>query len=139
MTEHAFEARQGIHDQTGKKHPDEYQNDLNPNTFAGQNNPDGPHPERDAPGGDKIKALHDMLPDLTTDQLRELVVLPEGTTLEQGAVYIDLKNLPQGEFKATSDMTVKPGSYIVPKSEVDYELWNYLRGVRDPERTGVGT
>ncbi len=38
------------------------------------------------------------------------------------------------EFKATSGM--EAGRLIVPKSEVDYQLWNRLRGVTDPARTG---
>jgi len=42
------------------------------------------------------------------------------------------------EFKATASMEVEAGKLIVPKSEVDYQLWNRLRGVTDPARTGTG-
>lgn len=66
---------------------------------------------------------------MTNDELRGLPVLPIGVRLEQGATYIDLQNLEQGEFSATSDMTVQEDTYIVPKSEVDYELWNRLRSI----------
>ncbi|HEY0076285.1 MAG TPA: hypothetical protein VGB77_19455 [Abditibacteriaceae bacterium] len=128
MTEHAREAPEGNFDPSGQKHPDKYQRDLNPETFAGQNfGLEGPHFEKDAPTGDTFKELYAMLPDLNKDDLRALPILPEGVRLEQGATYIDLSNLEQGEFTATSDMTVQPGTYIVPKSEVDFELWNRLR------------
>jgi hypothetical protein len=34
-------------------------------------------------------------------------------------------------------MIAGPQNYYVPKSRVDYEMWNRLRGVGDPIRTGV--
>ena len=33
-------------------------------------------------------------------------------------------------------MMVEPGQWIVPKHGVDYQLWNRLIGVDNPERTG---
>jgi hypothetical protein len=33
-------------------------------------------------------------------------------------------------------MEAGPDDVIVPKSEVDYQLWKLLRGVTDPARTG---
>ena len=33
-------------------------------------------------------------------------------------------------------MSVDETNFIVPKSEVSYQLWNRLIGVENPERTG---
>jgi hypothetical protein len=35
-------------------------------------------------------------------------------------------------------MVADRGRYLVPKSEVDYQLWNRPIGVTDPARTGQG-
>ena len=120
-----------------QKHPDEYQQDLNPDAMAGQNfGLEGPHAEKDAPTARDIKEIHNQFPHLTNDELQQLPVLPEGSRLEQGAVYIDLRAIGSGEIKATGDMEAGPGNWYVPKSEVDYQLWNRLIGVENPERTG---
>ena len=68
------------------------------------------------------------------------MIVPEGTRLEQGAVYFDLRHPDQGEFKALGDMSAGPDNYYVPKKETDYVLWNRIMGVETPERlddTGV--
>ena len=116
---------------------DEFEHDLNPNPMAGQNSGmEGSHPEKDAPTARDIKEIHNQFPDLTNDELQQLPVLPEGSRLEQGAVYLDLRTLSRGEIKARGDMEAGPHNWYVPKSEVDYQLWNRLIGVTNPERTG---
>ena len=115
------------YDPSGQKHPDNYQNDLNPETFAGENfGLEGPNYGKSAPSAETLKELHEMLPQFTNDELKQIPVLPVGVRLQQGATYLDLGSLEQGEFTATSDMTVQPGTYLVPKSEVPYDLWNRL-------------
>ena len=83
-----------------------------------------------------MKQLHERLNNFSSEELRRIQVLPAGTRLEQGATYIDLNNLDAGEFTARGDMEVSPEGLYVPKSEVDYQLWNRLVGVDQPERTG---
>jgi len=121
------------------KHPPEYQKDLNPNAAAGINyGLVGPHPEKGNPRtAYDAKEAHRLLVDFTDDQLKQIPVLPAGSRLEQDATYIDLADPDRKEFKATSDMEAGPDSLLVPKSEVDYQLWNRLRGVTDPSRTGA--
>ena len=121
------------------KHPPKYPADLNPDAAAGINyGRVGPHPEKDDPRtAYDVKEAHRRLHDFTDDQLKRIPILPAGSRLEQDATYIDLADPARKEFKATSGMEAGPDSLLVPKSEVDYQLWNRLRGVTDPARTGA--
>jgi len=77
------------------------------------------------------KAVIDALPEMSQDELAELSVLPTGTPLEQGAVYLDLNKLDQGEYKAMGGTEVSESDRIVAKKATDYELWNRLTGGHD--------
>src|SRR5437667_7810699 len=85
----------------------------------------------------EIKNLHDRLQDLHDDDLKQVPILPEGARLEQGATYIDLREHDPREFTARADMVAGPANWYVPKTEVDYQLWNRLIGVDNPERLGL--
>lgn len=123
--------------QPGQQHPEEWRQDLNPDAMKGQNQGMADnHPEIDAPTAYDIKEIHDMLGNLTDDNLRQIPVLPAGTRLKQGAIYIDLRDPGRKEFKARGDMQASSDTWYVPKSEVDYQLWNELIGVRDAARLG---
>jgi hypothetical protein len=123
------------HFQPGQQHPERWRDDLNPNAMAGQNlGLDNPHPEQGARTAYDLKEVHDTLRDLTDDGLKQIPVLPEGARLEQGATYLDLHDPRRREFTATGDMQAGPGHWLVPKDAVDYQLWNRLRGVEEPER-----
>lgn len=133
----AHESGSQIADQSGQDHPDNFQNDLNREPLAGVNfGMEGPHAEKDAPTADNFKDLHERFPQFRNDELQQLPILPLGTRLDQGAKYFDLNHPDDGEIAATSDMVAQEHNLFVPKSEVDYQLWNRLRGVHDPERTG---
>lgn len=109
--------------------------ELRPNNMAGAN--DGMSGQLIAEHGrsaNDIKQLHTTLADLTDDELNNVRILSAGTRLEQGAKYIDLAHLEQGEFTATSEMVASPENYYVPKKETDYVLWNRLNQVDNPER-----
>jgi len=116
-------------------HPPGWDRDLNPDFMAGQNmGQAGTHAELDAPTAFDMKAAHRKLDGFTDDELKEIPILPEGTRLEQGAVYINLGDLDHHEFKAMGSMIAEHGQLLVPKSEVDYRLWNRLIGITDPAR-----
>jgi len=83
---------------------------------------------------DEIKGMHTILADLTDDELKNITILPAGTRLEQGAKYIDLRHLEQGEFVARSNMVADFDNAYVPKKETDYLLWNRLNQVETPAR-----
>ena len=117
------------------KHPQEYMRDLNTNPMAGQNiGTPAAAPTRTAYD---IKDAHRRLNHLLDDDLKQIVVQPEGARLKQGATYVDLKDLERGEFTATGDMTAEPENYYVAKDDVHYNLWNLLIGVETPERLGT--
>ena len=113
----------------------EFDSDLRPNEGAGLNHGmDGQHPEKTGRTAADIKDLHTLLPNLTNDELRRLEVVPSGSRLQQGAMYIDLRHLDQGEFTARGDMEAAPGTDYVMKKDTDYVLWNRLTGVTDHAR-----
>ena len=114
----------------------DFEEDLNPAPFAGHNNELSPRPEKDAPTADEYKELHERFPQFRNDELRQFPILPQGTRLEQGAAYCDLREDQPREFVATAQIVAGEKNLFVPKSEVDYQLWNRLIGVENPERTG---
>ena len=122
----------------GEQHPEEWRGDLNPDALAGQNvGLAGTDVEKHARTADELKDLHRRLQGLTDDELRQLPVLPPGARLQQGAKYVDLNDLDRGEFTALGNMEADRTTRYVPKSEVDYQLWNRLIGVDNPERLGA--
>ena len=115
----------------GEQHPEQWREDLNPNRMAGQNVGIGDQPSRTAYD---LKDAHRMLEGITDDGLQQIPVLWPGTRLEQGATYIDLRDPQRREFTATGDMEAGRDNWYVPKSGVDYQLWNRLIGIDNPER-----
>lgn len=121
----------------GEQHPEIWRRDLSPDALAGVNiGPAAPQPGQGARTAADLKQIHRRLRDLPDDRLDQLSVLPPGTRLQQGAVYLDLRRLDDGEFTARGDQEVDRGDWIVAKKQVDYRLWNYLIGVDEPERIG---
>jgi hypothetical protein len=127
----------------GEQHPDEWRRDLNPDAMAGQNlGVHGPGPNTDlerARTAYDVKELHRRFHDMDDDILKAIPVLPPGVRLEQGATYLDLAAEQPREFTAGGNMTSGPENCFVPKNKTDYNIWNRLAGVRDPERLGLGS
>ena len=124
----------------GDTRQDEYDYDLHPEgRGAGVNDGlQGAHPEKSgvAATAYDIKGLHGRLDGYTDDDLKQIVIMPRGSRLEQGATYIDLRSDSPQEFTATGEMEAGPRNWFVPKSEVDYQLWNRRTGVENPARRG---
>lgn len=118
------------------KKQDEWQQDLNPNPKAGQNYSIGGSGE--ALNAFDIKELHEKLEGFSSDELKQIIVLPPGTRLEQGAKYVDLNDPERKEFTAMGNMEAGTDNMYVLKTEVGYQIWNKLIGVQNPERTGEG-
>jgi hypothetical protein len=137
---HKHRKGSGLHEKAQKQpepHPEgvDFDRELRPDNLAGANY--GLRGQTEAVQGrpaSDIKELHTRLADLTDDELRRILILPEGSRLEQGAKYIDLQHLEQGEFVATAEMVAGPDNYYVPKAETDYVLWNRLNQVTNPAR-----
>jgi len=125
------------HFHPGDQHPEEWRQDLNPDAMAGQNSGMAGSKEiKDAATAYEIKDVHRQFHGFTDDELKRIPVLPQGSRLKQGAVYVDLQDPGLKEFKATGDMVASQYRWYVPKSEVDYQLWNRLIGITNPERLG---
>jgi hypothetical protein len=114
-----------------EQHPEEYRQGLNPDYRAGENPGPVDHEMRH---GDEIKDLYDLQPELSDDELKQIPILVEGTRLEQGAVYFDLRNPERGEIRAFGAMEAGRDNWYVPKSDCDYTLWNRLLELRRPGR-----
>jgi hypothetical protein len=56
------------------------------------------------------------------------VILSAGSRLEANATYVNLRDPQLREIKAEGKEEVGEADLIIPKSEVDYELWNKLIG-----------
>jgi hypothetical protein len=121
------------------KHPEPSQQDLNPDASKGVNwGLMGPHLEKEEPRTAKdVKELHDLLSELPDDELERIPVLPTGSRLESKATYINLREAKAKEFSAEGNEEVGKNDLVVPKAEVDYQLWNKLIGVTSPARTGT--
>lgn len=110
---------------------------MHRNSRAGQNTGlEGPSPENEAPTAFKIKELDEQLADYTSDELKQISVLPPGSRLKQGATYINLKDPARREFTATAEMKADSSNWYVPKIETNYLLWNRLIRVENPKRLG---
>jgi hypothetical protein len=125
------------HSHAGEQHPDEWRQDLSPDANAGQNyGAAGQQPEQEARNAYDIKELHEALDGFSGDELKQIIVLGEGSRLQQGGTYVDLATPDRREFKALGSMVAGRGNYFVPKDQVDYQVWNKLIGVSNPERLG---
>ncbi len=123
----------------GVQHPEQYRVDLNPDALAGPNpGLPGAHPEKAALTAHDLKDLHRRLGDFLDDELKNVPILPEGSWLKQGATYLDLSEAHPQPFTAKGNKVAGPRNRYVPKSEVDYVLWNRLAGVQDPDRLDQG-
>ena len=123
-----------------EKHPEPAQHDLNPDAAKGLNwGLAGQHPEKNALSAKDVKEVHEFLSHLRDDELDRVPILPPGVRLETNATYLNLRESPPREFTAEGSEDVAEGDWIVPKTEVDYPLWNRLLGITSPERTGEQT
>lgn len=124
----------------GPKQPtDNFDQDLHPNMLAGVNHAElGPLPAKAGLTLYDFKDVERLLHGLTDDEMKRIPVIPQGNRLEQGATYIDLRDENGREFNALAGMMAGPDNLYVPKSDVEYVLWNRLRGVNDPRRLDRG-
>jgi hypothetical protein len=121
--------------QNDVRRADEFDRDLHPDPFAGQNIGTDTDREVGLRSAYDVKSIHRALGGMSDDELKQVPILPEGQRLRQGATYLDLRDPARGELTATGDMAAERGSAYVAKDQVPYETWNRLRGIDDPRRT----
>lgn len=118
-----------------RDHTDYFRQDLFGDNLAGEDHgPRDPQIVDYHHSAEDIKSLHTTLADLTDDELKNIVIVSRGSRLEQGAKYIDLRHLEQGEFTAIASMIASPDHLYVPKKDTGYLLWNRLNQVSNPKR-----
>jgi hypothetical protein len=119
--------------QARQKHPDEWQQDLNPNHLAGQNiGQESEQRERTDMTAFHLRKRGYELRGLDDNDLKQVPVLAEGTRLQQGATYVNLADDEPREFRATGNVTAQSGDAYAPKDKVPYEVWNRLIGEPKP-------
>lgn len=118
--------------QDARKHPFPYERDLNPDHLGGQNIGLPFDYIMAADRKDLTRAAE--LEGFTMDELRQIPTMPAGARLERGKAYLDLRDARRLPFHATDDMVVGIESWVVPKSETPWPLWNRLLGITDPAR-----
>lgn len=113
----------------GRQHPEEWRRDLNPDAMAGQNVglPETDHLQYRTAYDDK--SLHDRWQEVPDDVLKNLVLVPRGTRLKQGATYFDMAHPERGEFTAMGDEAAETGQRLIAKSDIGYDTWNLVVGV----------
>jgi hypothetical protein len=119
--------------QARQKHPDEWQQDLNPNHLAGQNiGRESDERERTDMTAFHLRKRGFELRGLDDNDLKQVPVIAEGTRLQQGATYVNLADDQPREFKAAANVTAEAGDAYAPKDKVPYEVWNRLIGEPKP-------
>jgi hypothetical protein len=123
--------------QASVTHPDEWQQDLNPNHMAGQNtgtlSDDATRGERTALNLRKQGWNGGNLDD---NELKQIPLVREGARLQQGATYVDLTSTQPHEFTATGEMAADGDHAYAPKDRVPYQIWNRLLGREKPGQGG---
>jgi hypothetical protein len=123
--------------QASVKHPEPWQEDLNPNHLAGQNiGVDSDIETRGAQTAFNLRKQGWTLGNLDDNELKQIPVVAEGARLQQGATYVDLSADPRREFTATGEMSAEGGHAYAPKDRVPYEIWNRLIGEEKPGQGG---
>src|SRR4051794_7293277 len=79
---------------------EDFERDLHPNSQP--EDMEGLDDENSLGMASNNKEIVQAYPELSKDELKRLMVLPEGTPLENGTIYFDLKHRGRGEFKAGS-------------------------------------
>jgi len=119
------------------KHPNEWQQDLNPNHLAGQNIGVTSDVETQSDRtAFNIRKQGWELGNLDDNELKQIPVIAAGSRLQQGATYVDLTADPRREFTATGDMSAENDHAYAPKDRVPYEIWNRLLGEEKPAQGG---
>jgi hypothetical protein len=100
------------------KHPPQWEQDLNPKRMEGQNI--GANPAQNDPrarAAAEIKSLTERLQDFNMDELAQIPIVPAGTQLKQGAVYLDLRDPAPVPFTATAGIVAGEHNYYTPKQK----------------------
>jgi hypothetical protein len=133
---HRHDTSEGIEKtkaQEQKKHPEQWGKDLNPNRLEGQNTGRENRQDLNLRSTADIKEITECLNNFTDDELAQIRIVPPGRRLQQGAVYLDLRNPTSEPITAIGDMMADEHHLYehhlyVAKAETPYMYWNRLVG-----------
>jgi hypothetical protein len=120
--------------QDRRKHPERWQDDLNPGRGAVATAGTADATEPATRPAAEIKRAVRKLADFTHDELEEIPVIEPGSRLRPRAVYVDLADPSRRAFTATDDAVAGADSLCVAKASVARGFWNRLVRVPEPER-----
>jgi hypothetical protein len=89
----------------------------------------------DLPTVSDLKQMHKGLSSLPDEELIQIHILSPGTALDNGAAYLDLKDLASGEILATNNMIAGEDNWYVAKQDTPYNLWSVLLGLDQHQLT----
>jgi hypothetical protein len=126
--------------QEQQKHPAEWSDDLNPHRMEGQNiGASSKSSNLLARTAADLDVLAGRLDNFSRDELSQIPIVPVGTKLKQGAVYLDMRIPAPVPFTATADTAATELNYYTPKAEIPYELWDRLVEALGPTSMGEGS
>ena len=73
-----------------------------------------------------LKEVHLALAEFSSDELKQIPILPEGAPLEYGVIYLDLADATREPFRASGGTTATRGHFFVEKDRVPGQLWSRL-------------
>lgn len=79
----------------------------------------------------QVQADHRVLREVPGHFLRDVPLLPEGTTLMRRQEYIDFHDPARGDFRAEGTEVVKPGQRMATRADTPDEAWEALRAACD--------
>jgi hypothetical protein len=87
----------------------------------------------EARGGSRLTAYdsavaRDLLPNLTDEQLKQIPILPPGVPVDSEHTCLDLADPAVPERVVVAGTVVAENALLVPRGEVDDQLWNKLKG-----------
>ena len=115
----------------------DFDNDLHPHNRAGQNDSPDRNEGRSAfMLKENESTLHPRLQALPNQELKQIPLLDTGTRLQEGAAYLDLRNLNGGAFQGMNNREVSADDAFVAKSHLDHEQFAYLTGATTVAQLG---
>jgi hypothetical protein len=114
--------------------PDKGEQDVTSDLFAGSTaGMREPYEEQPMLTAYEITFLRRRLCGFCNADLKQIPVLPAGSSLKQGALYLDLTEHPPCAFTAHAGMKVAPEHFYVPQHLVPDRLWCRLLGRPQPD------
>ena len=128
MARHGQAHRTERKPQEEKKHSERRKPELNSNRMQGPNIGSHHVQDHNPRTAADLKELTQTLSEFHNDELKDIPIVPTGTRLEQGNVYLDLRN-PSRTVQATAGMIAQEENLFVPKAAIPSVIWNRLLAI----------